>query len=89
MTHKLTLSWLCLLALTLFGWWLGHQPSYPLVQEQWLLWAVLLLSAIKGQWIIDHFMGMRDAPMGFRLAISGWLVLVLAAMVLFLSSPMR
>jgi hypothetical protein len=89
MTHKLTLSWLCLLALTLLGWWLGHQPFYPLFPQQWLLWAVLLLSAVKGQWIINLFMGMKNAPMGFRLAMSGWLLIVLAAMALFLSLPLR
>ncbi|WP_022963842.1 cytochrome C oxidase subunit IV family protein [Halopseudomonas pelagia] len=84
MTHRLTLSWLSLLALTLLGWWLGHQPTLALIQGEWLLWAVLVLSAVKGQWLIDHFMGMKTAPMGLRLAVSGWLLAVLAAMALFL-----
>ena len=84
MTHRLTLSWLSLMALTLLGWWLGHQPALALIQGEWLLWAVLVLSAVKGQWLIDHFMGMKTAPMGLRLAVSGWLLAVLAAMALFL-----
>lgn len=84
MTYQLTLTWLGLLALTLTGWWLGHQPITQLTQPPWLLWAVLLLSAIKGQWVINQFMGMRTAPMGFRLAVSGWLVTVLCAIALFL-----
>ncbi len=89
MTHPLTLTWLGLLALTLIGWRLGHQPGTPLVQPPWLLWAVLLLSAIKGQWVIDRFMGMKNAPWQFRLAVSGWLVAVLCAMALFLQLPLR
>lgn len=84
MTHRLTLSWLSLLALTLLAWWLGHQPTFPLIREEWLLWAVLILSAVKGQWVIDHFMGMKTARRMFRLALSGWLLTVLAVMALFL-----
>lgn len=84
MTHRLTLSWLGLLALTLTGWWLGHQPTFTLIQAEWLLWAILLLSAVKGQWVIDHFMGLKTAPRWLRLVVSGWLLAVLAAMALFL-----
>lgn len=84
MTYRLTLTWLGLLALTLIGWWLGHQPATNEVQPVWLLWAVLLLSAIKGQWVIDQFMGMKTAPLVFRLAVSGWLLVVLCAIALFL-----
>lgn len=85
MTYQLTLTWLGLLSLTLLGWWLGHQPGTALLQQPWLLWAVLLLSAIKGQWLIDRFMGMKTAPWIFRLAVSGWLFAVLCAMAIFLS----
>lgn len=84
MTYPLTLTWIGLLVLTLFGWWLGHQPDAAQTGQPWLLWAVLLLSAIKGQWVIDRFMGMKKAPTGFRLAVSGWLLAVLCAMALFL-----
>ena len=84
MTYPLTLTWLGLMALTLIGWWLGHQPATPMVQPSWLLGTVLLLSAIKGQWVIGRFMGMRNAPVGVRLAVSGWLLAVLCAMALFL-----
>lgn len=84
MTYPLTLTWLGLLTLTLIGWWLGHQPADPAVQTPWLLWTVLLLSAIKGQWVIDRFMGMKNAPLGFRLAVNGWLLVVLGAVALLL-----
>lgn len=84
MTHRLTLSWLSLLALTLLGWWLGHQATFALIQGQWLLWVIVLLSAVKGQWVIDHFMGLRTAPTWLRLAVSGWLLAVLTAMALLL-----
>jgi hypothetical protein len=84
MARSLTLTWLGLVALTLTGWWLGHQPGSNVVQQAWLPWAVLLLSAIKGQWVIDHFMGMKTAPTGFRMAVSGWLVTVLCTIALLL-----
>ena len=84
MTYPLTLTWIGLLALTLVGWWLGHPPAGMADQPQWLLWIVLLLSAIKGHWVIDRFMGMRHAPLAFRLAVRGWLLAVLCAMALFL-----
>lgn len=84
MTYRLTATWLALLALTLLAWWLGHQANFPATQQHWLLWVVLLLSAIKGQWVIDRFMGMRTAPWALRLAVSGWLLAVLAAMAVFL-----
>lgn len=45
---------------------------------------VLMLNAIKGQWVIDQIMGMKNAPWKFRLAASGWLVAILCAMSLFL-----
>lgn len=79
MTNKLTLSWLALLALTGLGWWLGHYT-----EGSWLLWAIILLSAIKGQWLIDHFMGLMHGPKLFRAIVSGWLAGVLVCMALFL-----
>lgn len=83
-TRSLTLTWLGLVTLTLAGWWLGHQPVPGMVQSSWLLWVVLLLSAIKGHWVIDRFMGMGRAPLVFRLAVNGWLVTILCAIALFL-----
>ena len=79
MTTKLTFSWLALLALTLLGWWLGHYT-----EGSWLLWAIILLSAIKGQWLIDHFMGLARGPKLFRAIVSGWLAVVLTSMAIFL-----
>ncbi|WP_150304911.1 cytochrome C oxidase subunit IV family protein [Pseudomonas saliphila] len=79
MTTKLTFGWLSLLALTGLGWWLGHYT-----EGTWLLWTIILLSAIKGQWLIDHFMGLARGPKLFRAIVSGWLFLVLTSMALFL-----
>lgn len=79
MTTKLTFGWLALLFLTGLGWWLGHYT-----EGSWLLWIIILLSAIKGQWLIDHFMGLARGPKLFRALVSGWLLLVLTSMAVFL-----
>ena len=71
---KLHHAWLALLALTLAGWWLGHGATGP-----WIGLAVLGLTAVKGQWLIDRFMELRQAPVLFRLLLSGWLAVVVGA----------
>lgn len=73
-TH-LTRAWLGLMALTLVAWWLGHSGSGP-----WLGLAVLALTVLKGQWLIDRFMELRQAPVLFRTLVSGWLIVVVGSM---------
>lgn len=75
MTLKPWLTWLGLIGLTLMGWWLGHSSS-----AAWVGLAVLLLTVIKGQWLIDQFMELRHAPVLFRALLSSWLVVVVGAM---------
>ena len=74
MTTRLSLAWLGLMGLTLAAWWLGHSAA-----GSWLGLAVLALTVIKGQWLIDRFMELRHAPVMFRALVSGWLVVVVGA----------
>ncbi len=75
MKTGLTLAWLGLMSLTLAAWWLGHSAS-----GSWLGLAVLALTVLKGQWVIDRFMELRHAPVLFRALVSGWLAVVVSAM---------
>ena len=61
--------WLSLILLTLFAYLLGYLKYVPT-----LLVAVLLLSTfIKGQLIIDYFMGLKEVQLKYRLIPSVWL----------------
>lgn len=75
MTTQLTRAWLGLMALTLVAWWLGHSAS-----GTWLGLTVFAMTALKGQWLVDRFMELRQAPVLFRALVSGWLIVVVGAM---------
>ena len=67
-----------LLLLTLAAWLLGHNLA-----GAWVVGCVLALTFVKGQWLIDHFMGLRQAPQWLRWIVSGWLLLVVGMTALF------
>ncbi|UAW99351.1 cytochrome C oxidase subunit IV family protein [Halopseudomonas nanhaiensis] len=74
MKRRLRIVWLALLILTLVGWWLGHSATGAGLEL-----AILALTVLKGQWLIDRFMDLRHAPSLFRLLVSGWLIAVISA----------
>ena len=45
-----------------------------------LVWMVFILVLIKAILLVDHFMEMKHAPRGWRLATQGWAVVVIAAL---------
>lgn len=45
-----------------------------------LVWLVFALIIVKAVLLVDHFMEMRHAPLGWRLASQGWAVIVIAAL---------
>ena len=47
-------------------------------EGQVLIVAVLASAWIKGQLIIDHFMGLREVRLLWRIIVSTWLIIVLA-----------
>ncbi|WP_185266244.1 cytochrome C oxidase subunit IV family protein [Halopseudomonas xiamenensis] len=67
-----------LLLLTLAAWLLGHNLA-----GTWVVGCVLALTFVKGQWLIDQFMGLRQAPQWLRWIVSGWLLLVVGMTALF------
>jgi cytochrome c oxidase subunit IV len=66
-------AWMILLALSLFAFLLGY-----LEYINTLLVSILLVSTfIKGQLLIDHFMGLKNVKLKYRLIPSVWLLVVL------------
>lgn len=72
--QRLTLLWLLLVGLAFVSWSMGRD-----LDAAWLPLAVLGLTALKGQIIIDWFMELAHAPRLFRYGVSGWLWGVLSA----------
>ena len=68
-------AWLALVLLTLFAFLLGW---LKLVSP--LLVAILLLSTfVKGQLVIDHFMGLKDVRLKYRIIPTIWLIVVISS----------
>ena len=74
MTRKLEYIWVILVVLTIFAYLLGY-----LKYINSLFVAVLLLTTfIKGQLVVDYFMGLKDVKLKYRLIPSVWLGFVLS-----------
>ena len=71
-------AWIALVLLTLFAFLLGW---LKLVSP--LLVAILLLSTfVKGQLVIDHFMGLKDVRLKYRIIPTIWLIVVISSIAL-------
>ena len=72
--NTLEIVWITLVLLTLFAFLLGYLNYIsPLVVS------VLLLSTfIKGQLVIDYFMGLKDVKLRYRLIPTVWLFTVIS-----------
>ena len=74
MIRKLEFIWVVLVVLTVFAYLLGY-----LEYINSLFVAVLLLTTfIKGQLVVDYFMGLKDVKLKYRLIPSIWLGFVLS-----------
>lgn len=45
-----------------------------------LVWLVFALVIVKAVLLVDHFMEMKHAPWGWRMAAQGWAVVVVAVL---------
>ncbi len=45
-----------------------------------LVWLVFALVIVKAMLLVDHFMEMKHAPFGWRLASQGWAVVVVTVL---------
>jgi len=74
MQHKLEITWFTLVLLTIFAFLLGY-----LKYINTAFVALLLLSTfIKGQIVIDYFMGLKEVSLRYRLIPAIWLLTVLS-----------
>ena len=72
--NTLQMAWITLVLLTLFAFLLGY-----LNYISPLFVTVLLLSTfIKGQLVIDYFMGLKDVKLRYRLIPMAWLFAVIS-----------
>ncbi len=71
---KVTIVWVLLISLTLMMFLLAQNQ----IKQQTLVIIMLFSAWIKGQLIIDDFMGLRRVALIWRLIISLWLASVLS-----------
>ena len=71
-----TRIWLAMMALTLVTWGVAHLG----LAGRWLMLGVLAIALIKGQLVVDHFMGLRRVRGFWRPLLSGYLFLLGAAL---------
>jgi len=72
--NTLEIVWITLVLLTLFAFLLGYLNYISPVFV-----SVLLLSTfIKGQLVIDHFMGLKEVKLSYRLIPTLWLGIVIS-----------
>lgn len=70
--------WVILITLSLFAYLLGYVKLLSA-----LMVSVLLLSTfLKGQLIIDYFMGLKETRLRYRLIPTLWLILILSLIAL-------
>jgi len=70
---KATVVWVLVMATTLLMFLLAQNGF----TQQVLVLMMLIAAWLKGQLIIDHFMGLRRVAVLWRLVVSFWLILVL------------
>jgi hypothetical protein len=75
MINKEIKVWLILLLLTLFSFLLGW---LKLLNDN-ILPLLLLATFIKGQLIIDYFLGLKNVSLKYRMIPTLWLLIVLLA----------
>lgn len=70
---KLKIIWIFLIFLTTLTFILGKVELSP----YFFIALILLTSFVKGQLLIDFFMGLKDVKLKYRLIVSLWLSIVI------------
>ncbi len=74
MKKTLEYSWIILVILTIFAYLLGH---LKLINTS-LVGILLISTFIKGQLVIDYFMGLKTVQLKYRLIPTIWLGVVIS-----------
>ncbi len=78
-----TFIWIVLVILTIFAFFLGW---FKLISS--VLVAVLLFSTfLKGQLVIDYFMGLKDISLKYRIIPTIWLSVIIVLIGIFYYFP--
>ncbi len=79
--NSLTIVWALLTAVTVVSWLVSRDGGGAAHQlNSTVTTVVLLIAAVKAQLVIWHFMEVRRAPVWLKAVTSGWVVVVIAAM---------
>jgi hypothetical protein len=77
-THFLNVLWVALLVATVLTWLIGKTGHTGTAAVA----GILVIAAIKGWMIIQDFMALRRVTFLWRALVLGWLILVLAIILL-------
>lgn len=82
MKRILEIIWITLIILTIFAYLLGYLKYINI----FFVGILLLSTFIKGQLVIDYFMGLRKVQLKYRIIPSLWLgiIIILIAVVYYL-----
>ena len=78
--NSLTIVWALLTAVTVVSWLVSRDGGAAHQLNSTVTTVVLLIAAVKAQLVIWHFMEVRRAPVWLKAVTSGWVVVVIAAM---------
>ena len=70
--------WVTLIFLTTLSYLIG---TFELFKDKAVI-ILLIITLIKGQLIIDYFMGLKEVSLGYRLIPTIWLIVVLSLILL-------
>jgi len=74
MKRVLEIVWVVLVILTIFAYLLGYLKYI----SSFFVTILLITTFIKGQLVIDYFMGLKDVKLKYRLIPTIWLSVVLS-----------
>jgi cytochrome c oxidase subunit IV len=77
--------WFILVVLTIFAFLLG----YLKLISAFLVAVLLMTTFIKGQLIIDYFMGLKDTQLKYRIIPTLWLIVILSSIAIAYYLPVR
>ena len=74
MKRYLEYTWIILILLTIFAFLLGYLDYI----SKYLVAVLLLTTFIKGQLVIDYFMGLKDVSLKYRMIPIVWLLITIS-----------
>ena len=77
--------WIILITLTIFAFLVGY---LELVSSTLVL-LLLITTFVKGQLVIDYFMGLKNVSLSYRLIPSIWLLLILVLVTIAYYTPIH